>query len=72
MATWIAWALSLAGTALWVYGYFVVGTPPFIDWQVFTPHWIAVFVPNREAEIGCPLSLTGAIPIYWNMYRDIR
>ena len=29
----IGWVISSAGTALWVYGYFVTGHPPMIDWH---------------------------------------
>ena len=29
----IGWIISSAGTALWLYGYFVAGHPPMIDWH---------------------------------------
>ena len=61
----IGWIISSAGTALWVYGYFVAGHPPMIDWQSHTPWWIADYLPNIEAEIGMLLAFGGMIPIYW-------
>jgi len=62
MAGWIA---SLAGSALWIYGYVATGTPAFLNWGAFTPWWIADFLPNSESEIGMVLAFAGMIPIYW-------
>ena len=61
----IGWIVSLAGTVLWLYGYFVTGAPPFIDWQAHSPWWIADFLPNREAELGMALIFVAMIPMYW-------
>ena len=59
------WIIELAGTALWIYGYFVTGNPPLVDWQADAPWWIADFLPNIESEIGMVLALTAMVPIYW-------
>lgn len=61
----IGWIVSFAGSALWIYGYFVSGHAPFIDWHAYAPGWIAEFLPNRESEIGMTCSIAGLIPIYW-------
>lgn len=61
----IGWIVSLAGTALWIYGYFETGHPPLIDWQAIAPWWVAKYLPNVESEIGMVLSFGGMIPIYW-------
>ena len=59
------WVISLAGTALWLYGYYVTGHAPFIDWQVHTPWWIADFLPNRESEIGMAVICVGSALTSW-------
>jgi hypothetical protein len=59
------WIIELAGTALWIYGYFATGNPSLIDWQAITPWWIARFLPNIQAEIGMVLVLIAMIPLYW-------
>jgi hypothetical protein len=59
------WIMSLAGTALWAYGYFSTGTPPFFNWDAVSPWWIAEWLPNSESEIGSLLTFVGMIPIYW-------
>jgi hypothetical protein len=59
------WVLMSAGTALWLYGYYVTGHPSLIDWHVYTPSWIAEFLPNVESEIGMVLALVAMVPIYW-------
>jgi hypothetical protein len=61
----IAWGLSAAGTALWVYGYFIKGTPPLIDWHAHTPWWIADFLPNIQSEIVMVLLCLGTALVYW-------
>jgi hypothetical protein len=61
----IGWATSLAGTALWLYGYLTTGNSSFIDWHAIAPWWIADYLPNRESEIGAVLAFGGMIPIYW-------
>jgi hypothetical protein len=61
----IGWMVSLAGMALWLYGYFAAGNPSFIDWQSSMPWWIADYLPNIESEIGALLAFGGMIPIYW-------
>jgi hypothetical protein len=65
----IGWIIMLAGTALWVYGYFVTGHPSLIDWRADTPWWIAEFLPNIESEIGMSLAFIGMVPIYWPAQR---
>jgi len=59
------WVLSLGGTALWLYGYFVVGHPPLIDWQTYTPWWVADYLHNMESEFGLILMVGGSAVIYW-------
>jgi hypothetical protein len=61
----IGWIICLAGTALYVYGYFVTGHASFIDWQANTPRWIAEFLPNGEAETGMVLMFASMALIYW-------
>jgi Ni,Fe-hydrogenase I cytochrome b subunit len=61
----IGWIVMLAGTALWVYGYFVTGHPTVVDWKADTPNWIAEFLPNIESEIGMVLVFIAMVPIYW-------
>lgn len=59
------WVLTLAGSAVWLYGYFAPGHQPLVDWHTHTPGWIADYIPNIESEIGLVLLLVGMIPIYW-------
>jgi len=61
----IGWIVSLAGMALWLYGYFVTGRPSLIDWQAHTPWWIADALPDIESEIGMMFSVIGTALIYW-------
>ena len=61
----IGWSIELAGTALWLYGYFATGNPSFIDWHAYTPWWIADYLPNIESEIGMALVFAGMVPLYW-------
>jgi hypothetical protein len=60
-----AWAISAAGMVLWLYGYFITGAPPLIDWPAYTPWWIADFLPNIQAEIGMALVCVGTALVYW-------
>ena len=46
------WVVMLAGTALWIYGYFVTGHPSIFDWHAHTPWWIADYLTNIESEVG--------------------
>ena len=48
----VGWLISLTGTGLWSYAYFVTGHPPFIDWHANTPWGITDLLPNAESEIG--------------------
>jgi hypothetical protein len=59
------WVISLAGSALWLYGYYATGHAPFVDWQSHTPWWIADFLPNSEAEIGMVLICVGSVLTSW-------
>jgi hypothetical protein len=59
------WIIMLIGTAIWVYGYFVTGHPALIDWQAYTPWWIADYLPNLESEIGLVLVCVAMVPMYW-------
>jgi hypothetical protein len=58
----IGYITSLAGTALWLYGYFEAGHPVLIDWHTYTPWWIADFLPNMESEIGMRLVFASTAP----------
>jgi hypothetical protein len=60
----VGWIISIAGMALWFYGYFATGNPSLIDWRADTPWWIADFLPNIESEMGIALMLAGMVPIY--------
>lgn len=61
----IGWIISLAGAALWIYGYFATGNPSRIDWHANTPWWITHFLPNMESQIGMALAFAGMVLIYW-------
>jgi Ni,Fe-hydrogenase I cytochrome b subunit len=61
----IGWVMELAGIALWLYGYFVAGHPPLVNWHDKTPWWIAGWLPNLESEVGMALVFAGMVPIYW-------
>jgi len=63
-ATVIGWIISVAGMALWLYGYFATGNPSLVDWHANTPWWIADFLPNIESEIGMALVFAGMLPLY--------
>ena len=65
----IGWIIELAGTALWIYGYFATGNPPLIDWHAYTPWWIADYLPNIKSEIGMVLVFASMAPIYWPSQR---
>jgi hypothetical protein len=57
------WIISLAGSVLWLYGYFEFGSPPLINWYSMVPVWIAQFFRNIECETGLGCSLTGMLLI---------
>ncbi len=63
--TAIGWTVSVIGTALYAYGYFVTGNASMVDWSQYLPKWGVEFVPNVEAELGFALSIIGSIPIYY-------
>ena len=58
-------SLSLAGSALWVYGYFWGGAPSLIDWAQISPTWISEYLPNLPCEIGLVLNCLSVVPLYW-------
>jgi hypothetical protein len=62
--------ISLAGTALWLYGYLATGNPSLIDWHVDTPWWIADFLPNNESEIGMALVFAGEASALASRWKD--
>ena len=66
----LGWIASLAGMALWLYGYLVTGHPSLIDWRADTPWWIADFLPNIESEIGMALVCVGSVLVYWPLLSD--
>jgi len=57
--------VSLIGAALWIFGYFATGHRSLIDWQAYTPPWVAEFLPNIESEIGMVFCVGGMIAVYW-------
>ena len=61
----LGWIIELAGTALWLYGYFVTGHAPVVDWQAKTPWWVSEWLPNIESELGLFLVIAGTALIYW-------
>ncbi len=61
----VGYLISVIGTGLWVYGFFVAGSPSLIDWHAHAPEWIANFLPNVESETGMGLMLVAMIPMYW-------
>jgi len=63
--TVVAWIISLAGTVLWIYGYYATGNPSFIDWHTYTPWGISDFLPNVQSEIGMALAWAGTVLVYW-------
>ena len=67
----IAWIMTLLGTAVWLYGYFTVGTPPLFDYSVLSA-WISNYFPNLEAESGFALMLVGTVLTYWPSNVDTR
>jgi len=63
------WVLAFVGTALWLYGYLVPGSPSFVDWKAISPWWIADFLPSKESEIGMAIVFASMVPIYWPVGR---
>jgi hypothetical protein len=61
----LGWVVSVAGTALWIYGFFVTGNAPLIEWSTIAPWWIAEAFPNIQAELGMTLSCLGLVGVYW-------
>lgn len=62
--TKFGWAVTIAGCAMWTYGYFTSGSFSLIDWSAFSPHWISAYLPNWQAESGLLLTILGSIPLY--------
>jgi hypothetical protein len=60
----VANVVCTLGALLWVYGYFVVGHPPLLNWSSFSPLWVSSFLPNVESEIGMVVSLGGMLIAY--------
>jgi hypothetical protein len=59
------WLIELLGVAVWLYGYFSIGSPSIVDWHTIAPSWLADWLPNIQSEIGMALMFAGMIPIYW-------
>jgi endonuclease/exonuclease/phosphatase (EEP) superfamily protein YafD len=53
----IGWVIELAGSALWIYGYFVTGHRAIIDWHSSAPWWMV-------------LVFAGMVPMYWPARRE--
>ena len=67
----IGWIISIAGMALWLYGYLVPGHPSLVDWGANLPRLISDFLPNIEAELGLILMVVAMFPLYWQNRRDV-
>jgi hypothetical protein len=63
------WALSIAGFALWGYGYLTLGHSPIMNWPALVPGWLAETMPNLEAEAGMTLLILGSLPVHWDWWR---
>ena len=61
----IGWVICLGGLGLWLFGYYVSGGSPLIDWQAHTPWWIADYLPNVNSEIGMALMFAGSALTCW-------
>ena len=61
----VGWTIEIAGTALWLFGYFRPGTASLVDWKTLTPWWIAEWLPSLQAEVGMALIFIGMFVIYW-------
>ena len=70
--TTLGWMVSLAGCALWSYGYFVGAPGSILNWSTFSPHWIADYLPNWQAETGLLLTLVASLPIYYAQVKTSR
>lgn len=68
----LGWSVAIAGMTLWTYGLFAGSVPPVLDWQSFSPVWMAEMVPTRIAEVGLVLSFAGMVPIYYAQFRQRR
>lgn len=68
----IGWIISIAGLALWGYGYLVIGHTPVVNWPALVPGWLAETMPNLEAEAGMVLLILGSLPLYWDLWRQSR
>jgi len=66
----LGYLISIAGAALWLYGYFRPGNPPLVDWQMHTPWWIANFLPSLQAEVGLAMMLVGTALSCWPPRHD--
>ena len=67
MSGWVAigWLIAFAGFIIWLYGYFSLGHPPFIDWYSIVPFSVLRFFHNVECEIGMAFSIGGMMLIFW-------
>ena len=68
----VGWGLTLVGSALWLYGYFMGGSFAVFNWPAISPEWVAPYLPNWQAELGLLLSLLGSIPIYYVQIQTLR
>jgi len=66
------WVIFLAGSALWLYGYYAVGHPSIVNWHAKAPWWIADFLPNLEAELGMLFCIGSMVPMYWPASHETR
>ena len=67
-ATYTALALSVGGSALWIYGLLAQGHTSFVLWQNYAPNWVASLLPNAESEIGLAVSTFATIFVCWQEY----
>ncbi len=60
----LAWTATIAGSALYLFGYFGEPGQTLINWANLAPSWIAEFLPNRAAEYGVVIYLAGNALMY--------
>jgi len=66
----LGYLISLAGAALWLYGYFWPANPPLVNWQNYSPWWVANFLPSLQAEVGIAMMFVGTALSCWPPRQD--
>jgi hypothetical protein len=63
--TQLGWAGTILGCLLWGWGYFAVGSLPFIAWSSFAPFWVSDFMLNWQEELGVLIMLIASVFLYY-------